>query len=76
MDKEEIKKIYEEYGQIHEDTCELNSEYGSDDGCTCAVKSMIVEIVTKLTEYFSHDIQFHDEGQRKEAVKLYLELLL
>lgn len=45
-----ITKIYEDYGQLHEEGCELNDEGGSFDGCTCAVKSMVQEIITALKE--------------------------
>jgi len=64
-----IREIYEEYGQLHEKHCALNDEGGSDDGCTCAVKSMVEEIL----EYISHDMKFENEDQRKSAVKMYLE---
>jgi len=76
MDKEKLKKIYEEYGQIHEDYCGINDEGGSDDGCTCAVKTMVTEIVTELTRYFSYDLKCANEEQRRASVKLYLEHLL
>ena len=68
MKKQTIREIYEDYGQIHTD-CELNQEYGSFDGCTCVVRTMVEEIV----EYLSHDMKFENEEQRKEAVKMYLE---
>ena len=42
--KETIEKITDEYGQLHEDECELNDENGSFDGCTCAIKDMVEEI--------------------------------
>ena len=64
-----IKETYEEYGQLHEINCELNQEGGSFDGCTCAVKSMVEEII----EYLSYDMKFDNEEQRKTAVKMYLE---
>lgn len=70
--KDKIEKIYEDYGQIHEEKCELNFEDGSYDGCTCAVKDMVKELIELLTEYFSYDIRFENEEQRKEAVKMYL----
>lgn len=70
---DKIKQIYEDYGQIHEDNCELHNENSSSDGCSCAVKSMVKEVAEVLTEYFSHDIKFKDEEQRKAAVKMYLE---
>lgn len=68
--KEQIEEIYEDYGQIHERECDLNSE--DCDGCNCAIKSMVMEMVKSLTEYFSHDITFDSEEQRKAAVELYL----
>ena len=69
---EDIKKIIDDYGQLHEDYCDLNDENG-DGECTCAVKSMVGEIVTRITEFISHDLECKDEEQRKEAVRLYLE---
>ena len=48
--KEKIQEIYEEYGQLHEEECELNDEDGSFDGCTCAVKVMVEEIVKLLSD--------------------------
>ena len=43
-----IQEIYEDYGQLHEEGCELNYEGGSFDGCTCAVKSMVEEIKRQI----------------------------
>ena len=68
--KEEIEEITDEYGQLHESECELNDESGSLDGCTCAMKNMQDEIVSRLIEFFSHDI-FDNEKQRKAGVELY-----
>lgn len=76
MDKEKLKKIYEEYGQLHEEYCAINDEGGSDDGCTCAVKNMVSEIVTELVRYISYDLKCENEEQRKGCVRLYLEHLL
>lgn len=72
IDIEEIEKITDEYGQLHETDCDLNSEDGSFDGCTCAMKSLSNEVVGRLIEYFSHDI-FDNEEQRKAGVELYRE---
>jgi len=71
--KEEIEAITDDYGQLHEDECDLHNEDGTEDGCTCAVKGMTREIVERMTEYFSHDITFKDEAQRKAAVEMYME---
>lgn len=76
MDKDKLKKIYEEYGQLHEDGCEINDEGGSWDGCTCAVRTMVNEIVTEIIRYISYDLKCENEEQRKEVVRLYLEHLL
>lgn len=70
--KDKIQKIIEDYGQLHEDNCELNHEGGSWDGCTCAVKNCADEIVEAVIEYLSHDI-FRNEEQRNAGAKLYLE---
>jgi len=64
-----INEIAGEYGQLHEEGCALNREGGSDDGCDCAVKEMVKEIV----ECLSYDMEFKDEEQRKCAVKMYLD---
>ena len=37
----EFESVVEEYGQLHEPICELNSEYGADDGCTCAMTAIV-----------------------------------
>lgn len=70
---EKIEKITDDYGQLHTDDCPLNYEDGSDNGCECAVKSMTKEIVETVIEYLSYDMNFKDEEQRKEAVKMYIE---
>ena len=41
----EIEKITDEYGQLHELNCALNDEGGSFDGCDCAMKSLVKELV-------------------------------
>jgi len=71
--KEKIEEITDEYGALHEPDCDLNSENGSYDGCDCAMKGMIAEVARVFTEYFSHDITFKDEEQRKAAVEMYLQ---
>lgn len=68
--KKDIENITDEYGQLHEENCELNSEGGSFDGCTCAMKSLSDELVTRLIEFLSHDI-FDNEEQRKAGVEIY-----
>ncbi len=71
--KENIEKITDEYGQLHEEDCELNQEDGSDDGCTCAVKNMTEDIVRAVVEYVSHDMKGETEEQRKCIVKMYMD---
>ena len=68
----ELAKIYEDYGQIHEEYCELNAEDGCDDGCTCAVKSMVKKTVEYIVEFISHDMKCDNEEQRKAVVKTYM----
>ena len=41
---EELEKITDEYGQLHETNCDLNAEGGSYNGCNCAMKSLVKEI--------------------------------
>ena len=53
-----IQEIYEDYGQLHEENCELNFEGGSFDGCTCAVKSMVEEILKEVEKQKIEDSQF------------------
>jgi antitoxin component HigA of HigAB toxin-antitoxin module len=43
-----ITKITDEYGQLHEEECELNSEDGSYDGCTCAMKELGKDLTNLL----------------------------
>ena len=70
--KEEIDTITEEYGQLHQD-CDLNEEDGSYDGCTCSMRFLVKEVVSRVVEHLSYDITFIDDKQRKAAVRLYLE---
>jgi hypothetical protein len=70
--REKLTDILQDYGQIHEMECELNDEEGSFDGCTCSAKTMVNEIATAIIEHVSHDMDFKDEEQRKEAVKMML----
>lgn len=47
IEKPTVKNVYEisdDYGQLHEENCELNDEGGSFDGCTCAMKSLMEEV--------------------------------
>ena len=53
-----IQEIYEDYGQLHEENCELNFEGGSFDGCTCSVKSMVEEILKEVEKQKIEDSQF------------------
>jgi len=47
---EKIQKITDEYGQLHEEGCEINDEGGSFDGCDCAMKSLSEEVAQLLTQ--------------------------
>ena len=70
--KEKVYAISDEYGQAHEDNCDLNLEGGSDDGCTCWINNMVDEITKMIVVYLSYDMDFKDEEQRKAAVEMYL----
>jgi hypothetical protein len=72
--QEDIEKITDDYGQLHEQNCSLNNEEGSDDGCDCAVKEMVKEVITRIITYLSYDMNLTEE-QRKESVKMYLEAI-
>lgn len=54
-----IQEIYEDYGQLHID-CELNDEGGSFDGCTCAVRKMVEDVVRQVM--LDIDSQFLDKS--------------
>ncbi len=71
--KEKIEEITGEYGYLHQEDCDINNEGGSYEGCNCAMKNMIKEVVEFVVEFLSHDITFKNEEQRKSAVKMYLE---
>lgn len=61
----ELEKITDEYGQLHEEKCDLNNEDGSFDGCDCAMKSLVKEV----SDYFL-DCRFKAlDEQRKEFKK-------
>lgn len=74
MDKDKILDLLADYGEIHQDRCDVHSEYG--DGCNCAVRDMVYKLVVELTEYFSHDMEFKNEEQRKAGVEMYLKHLV
>jgi len=42
--EDQLDSIAAEYGQLHEAQCDLNSEDGSDDGCTCAMSGLVSEV--------------------------------
>lgn len=43
--EDQLNGISDEYGQLHEEQCDLNSEDGSDDGCTCAMSGLVSEVL-------------------------------
>ena len=47
---DKVQKITDDYGQLHEEGCDLNSEDGSFDGCDCAMKSLSEEVAALLTQ--------------------------
>lgn len=39
-----LEKIAGDYGQLHEEQCDLNAEDGSVDGCDCAMSGLVSEV--------------------------------
>ncbi len=73
--QELIEQIIGDFGAIHEDNCDLNTEDGAFDGCDCAVNTVADDIIRATVEHLSHDI-FDNEEQRKDGVNMYLDYLL
>lgn len=44
--REEIEKITDDYGQLHKEECDLNSEGGSYEGCDCAMRGLVEQVVS------------------------------
>ena len=65
--REEIERITDEYGKLHEMSCSLNFEDGSDNGCDCDMKSLVNELesIYKRAEI---------EASRKTLHKLFQEV--
>jgi hypothetical protein len=81
--KNELYNDASEYGVLHNEDCCVNF----DDARSCDVgvgpvdccpnmrmiKAILDNAAQRFTEYFSHDIEFDSEEQRKAAVEMYLE---
>jgi len=75
------KQELAEYGELHNEDCCVNTEYGCDVGVgdveCCenmkAIASFFSEQTEIIIDFISHDMDFKDEEQRKEAVKMYLK---
>ena len=48
---EAMENVSCEYGRPHEDTCDLNSENGAIDGCTCSVSYLLKELLPIIKQY-------------------------
>jgi len=70
---EEIKNEIAEWGQLHQEGCDLHSEQRYECGCSCGIKTLIENVIEKAVEFISHDLKTDNEEQRKEVIKLYLE---
>ena len=78
MDREKIYKNAEEYGDLHTEDCCSNFPANNQGTMECCehmqmIKSIIDETIEKTVEFLSHDMNFKDEKQRKESVKMYLK---
>ena len=85
MNYKNWRKELAEYGNLHNEDCCVNNE---NNGCDVDVKdseccenirlssAFAEELIKCLTEYFSHDMKFENEEQRKAAVKMYIEELI
>lgn len=82
--KRNWKQELAEYGELHNQDCCVNLEYGCDcdvgDIECCEnmrlIAGFFVEEVSKIIDFLSCDMSFENEEQRKEAVKMYIELLI
>lgn len=78
------KEELAEYGLLHSENCCVNTEYGCDvdvgdvECCNSmkAIAGFFEEQAEKIIEFLSHDMEFESEEQRKEAVKMYVEILI
>ncbi|KKL79163.1 hypothetical protein LCGC14_2017630, partial [marine sediment metagenome] len=76
--KRNWKQDLAEYGQLHNEDCCVNTEYGCDIGVgdvECCenmklIASFFLEQAGEIIKFLSHDMDFKDEEQRKEAVKM------
>jgi len=82
--KRNWKQELTEYGELHNEDCCVNTEYGCDVGTgdvdCCENMKQIAGFFSKqakkLIKHLSYDIDFKNEKQRKEAVKMYIEHLI
>jgi len=82
--KRNWKQELAEYGELYNKDCCVNTEHGCDVGvgdvdCCENMKQIagfFSEQAKKLIEFISYDMDFKNEKQRKEAVKMYIESLI
>ena len=65
---EKVQKITDEYGQLHEEGCDLNSEDGSFDGCDCVMKALSEEVAELLTQQLT-ELRGKIEGMKIETTE-------
>lgn len=81
MEVENWRQELAEYAYLHNEDCCVHSEGGCDAGIgeleCCRNMQMldgyVSEIIKSVTIFISHDMDFENEEQRKEAVKMYLK---
>lgn len=71
--KKEITNEIAEWGQLHQDFCDINNEERYECGCSCGIQTLVNNVIEKVVEFISHDMNCKDEKQRKGVVKGYLE---
>ena|SRR3990167_1706699 len=65
---EKVQKITDEYGQLHEEFCDLNNKDGSFDGCDCAMKFLSEEVAKLFTQQLD-ELKEKIEGVRVESAR-------
>ena len=66
---EEFEKITDEYGQLHEENCDLYTEDGSYDGCNCAMRNLVGELAVLSGTYAQSEYQRGKGDERKKHFK-------
>jgi hypothetical protein len=63
-----LEKITDEYGTLHDESCDDNSENGSYDGCDCAMSEMVKEIAVSIQSLIEEIIPEKKDNSYKGKV--------